>query len=172
MKITKQRIHLFTILAPGSPLTLGNIFRELGLGEQVSRGEYIRVHQFVRGFVKQGLINQKKEPRHGESTFFLTTKGKEVANTLLHAYEEKVRKILEWNPSIYKQRISPSPIPPVLALPPKKPSVIIPDEVSCPQCGAKKLGRDVQTLISSKQKVWCECGYNLTPLAWAAMEGR
>ncbi len=33
-------------------------------------------------------------------------------------------------------------------------------------------GAEAQAMIRAGQKVRCQCNYNLTTLAWAAMEGR
>ncbi len=177
MKLTKQRVHLFSILAPGSHLTLGNILHELGLGEQVSRKEYIRVHQFVWGFVQQGFIGHEKKPRHGESRFYLTPRGAEVAASLLRAYEEKVRKILSWGPpqqgTFHVLPLRPPALP---ALTEKTPPRAVEEKpippIRCPNCGAVTPGAEAQAMFRKGQKVRCQCNYNLTAIAWAAMEGR
>ncbi len=177
MKLTKQRVHLFSILAPGSHLTLGNILHELGKGEQISRNEYIRVHQFVWGLVQQGLIGHEKKSRHGESKFYLTPRGTEVASSLLHAYEEKVRKILSWGPAPPGTfRVFPLRTPALPALTEKTPPRAVEEKpippIRCPNCGAVTTGAEAQAMFRKGQKVRCQCNYNLTPLAWTAIEGR
>ena len=42
----------------------------------------------------------------------------------------------------------------------------------CPNCGATTTAAETQAAIRAGQKVRCQCNYNLTSLAGAAMEGR
>ncbi len=172
MKLTKQRLSLFSVLPPHTALTLREIMTAMGMRSQVSRGDYIRVHQFIMGFVKLGLITQNKVPRHGESTFTLSVEGAKVADALHQAYEEKVRKVLAWKPRAFPQRnVSIPALVEDSAMGHAQSERIIPP-LRCPNCGMTTLVAEAQAMIRAGQKVRCQCNYNLTAIAWAAMEGR
>ncbi len=172
MKLTRQRLTFFSILPSDTPLTLREIMTAMGMGIEIPRGEYIRVHQFIMGFVKLGLITQNKVPRHGESTFTLSVEGEKVADALHQAYEEKVRKILAWKPRAFPQKyvIIPALVENIsMASAPNK--RIIPP-LRCPNCGVVTSGAEAQAMIRAGQKVRCQCNYILPALAWAARERR
>lgn len=157
-----QRYVVLTILARDHTTNLQNLMRALGIGENFSQAEYLRVHQLMTRLFKAGLVSRDSNPRHGLTLYTITSEGR---NTLV-ALNSKVSQEMNTQLARKKRESTGTPDDAPVRVSPVISSAAVPpslDVVRCPHCNFSIPANVVRSALRQTGLASCpECQYDLT----------
>ncbi len=142
--------------------TLQKLMQALGIGENYTPVEYLRVHKLMSRLLKGGMVSRASNPRHGLTSYTITTQGR-------NAFVELDKKISqELKGKLARKKKAPTEAPddaPVVVRPVMSSATTPPslDVVRCHCCGFFIPAIDVRYSLHATGTATCpKCQGDLT----------
>jgi DNA-binding PadR family transcriptional regulator len=154
--------------------TLQDLLRVLGIGENYTPTEYLRVHRLMSRLNKAGLVSRAKNARHGLTLYNITPEGNNALGLLREKYFARQQQVIPTRafplhatnepPAETTSTVQEATI--VKPLPPPAISIAASsslDVVRCPRCNVLIPGKEVRHALYVTGTIICpKCKFDLT----------
>ncbi len=158
------------ILARNQAATLQDLMRALEIGENYTPDEYLRVHQLMTRLLKAGLVSRASNPRHGLTSYTITSQGHNILLDLDNKFSQETKKQLarkKKEPSESPEN-APVVVRPVVSSSSTPPSL---DVVKCPHCNFRIPAPEVRHSLYATGTATCpKCECDLTEVIGGTTE--
>ncbi len=181
---SRPRHVVLETLARNPATTLQNILRALGIGDNYTQSEYLRVHKLVTRLLQADLISRAKNSRHGLTSYSITPQGIDALAEFDHKLRDKLQSRIpnrdefpqEMNEQMARKKKASSESPdeaPVRVTPVVSPVSPPPslDVVRCPSCGFFVPANEVRHSLHATGTANCpKCQYDLSDVIGGRVE--